>query len=50
MQHWARSLEKHQNGGNQYHVALNLTGPKRWKSVKVSIKSSEDRGQFLRST
>ena len=41
MQHWACSLEKHQNGGNHYHVALKLTGPKRWKSVKESITSSE---------
>ena len=39
--HWACSLEKHQNGGNHYHVALKLTGPKRWKSVKDSITSSE---------
>ena len=41
VQHWACSLEKHQNGGNYYHVALKLTGPKRWKSVKESITSSE---------
>ena len=41
VQHWACSLEKHQNGGNHYHVALKLTGPKRWKSVKESIISSE---------
>ena len=41
VQHWACSLEKHQNGGNHYHVALKLTGPKRWKSVKESITSSE---------
>ena len=41
MQHWACLLEKHQNGGNHYHVALKLTGPKRWKSVKESITSSE---------
>ena len=41
MQHWASSLEKHQNGRNYYHVALKLTGPKCWKSVKESITSSE---------
>ena len=29
------------NGGNHYHVALKLTGPKRWKSVEKSITSSE---------
>ena len=27
VQRWACSLEKHQNGGNHYHVALKLTGP-----------------------
>ena len=41
MQHWACFLEKHHNGGNHYHVALKLTGPKRCKSVKESITSSE---------
>ena len=41
VQHWVCSIKKHQNGGNHYHVALNLTGPKRWKSVKESITSSE---------
>ena len=41
MQHWACSLEKHQNGGNHCHVALRLAGPKRWKSLKESIISSE---------
>ena len=30
VQHWVCSIKKHQNGGNHYHVALNLTGPKRW--------------------
>ena len=35
------SLETQQNGGNHYHVALKLTGPKRWKSLKESITSSE---------
>ena len=41
VQHWAWSLEKHQNVGNHYHIALKLTGPKRWKSVNESIISSE---------
>ena len=41
MQHWACSLEKRQNGGSHCHVALRLTGPKRWKSVKESIVSSK---------
>ena len=39
--HCACSLEKHQNGGNHYHVALKLTDPKRWKSVKEGITLSE---------
>ena len=41
VQHWDCFLEKHHNGGNHYHVALKLTGPKRCKSVKESITSSE---------
>ena len=41
VQHWASSLENHQNGGNQYHVALKLTGSKRRKSVNKSIISLE---------
>ena len=41
VQHWACSLENHQNGGNQYHVALKLTGSKRRKSVNESIISLE---------
>ena len=41
VQHWACSREKHQNGGDHYHVSLKLTGAKRWKSVKESITASE---------
>ena len=41
VQHWACSLEKHQNGRNHYHIVLKLTGPKRWKSVKEKITSTE---------
>ena len=41
VQHWACSHETHQNGGNHCHVALKLTGPKRWKSLKESIILSE---------
>ena len=33
--------KKNQNGGVHYHVALKLTGPKRWKSVKESISLEE---------
>ena len=28
--HWACCLEKHQNGGYHYHLALKLSGTKRW--------------------
>ena len=43
VQHWIYAKEKHQNGGEgvHYHVALKLTGPKRWKSVKESMSSKE---------
>eukprot|EP00795_Rhopilema_esculentum_P010104 gene10104-18760_t len=33
-QHWACCLERHQDGGQHYHVAIKLTGPKRWVGVK----------------
>ena len=29
-QHWACCLERHQDSGQHYHVAIKLTGPKRW--------------------
>ena len=32
--YWACCLESHQNGGDHYHLALKLSGSKRWKSVK----------------
>ena len=32
--YWACCLESHQNGGDHYHVAVKLSGSKRWKSVK----------------
>ena len=41
VQHWACAKEKHQNGGVHYHVALKLTGPKHWKSVKERIPLKE---------
>ena len=41
VQHGACAKEKHQNSGEDYHVALKLTGPKRWKSVKEIISSIE---------
>ena len=39
--HGACVKEKHQNGGVHYHVALKLTGPKHWKSVKERIPLKE---------
>ena len=39
VQNWACSLEKHQSV--YYHVAMKLTGSKRWKSANESITSSE---------
>ena len=41
VQHWVCAQEKHKNCGENYHVALKLTGPKRWKSVKENITSKE---------
>ena len=41
VQHWVCAQEKHQNHGKNYHVALKLTGPKCWKSVKENITSKE---------
>ena len=41
MQDGLAPLTKNQNGGKPDHVALKLTGPKRWKSVKETITSSE---------
>ena len=46
VQHWVCSWEKHQDGGDHYHVhvhnhvPLKLIGPKCWKSVKDSISST----------
>lgn len=34
VQYWACALENHEKGGQHYHVALKLSGPKRWFSVK----------------
>lgn len=31
--HWACYLENHKDGGQHYHVALKLSGPKRWITV-----------------
>ena len=41
VQHWICAKEKHKNGGVHYHVALKLTGPKCWKSVKECISLKE---------
>eukprot|EP00795_Rhopilema_esculentum_P005652 gene5652-10884_t len=36
-QHWTCCLERHQDGGQHYHVAIKLTGPKRWVGVKEHL-------------
>ena len=40
VQHCACSQEKRQGGGGHCHVAVQLTRPKRWKSVKDLISST----------
>ena len=37
--HWACCLEKHENGGYHYHLALKLSGTKRWLEAKKSIEA-----------
>ncbi len=37
--HWACCLEKHQNGGYHYHLALKLSGTKRWLEAKKFIEA-----------
>ena len=36
--HWACCLESHQNGGDHYHCSIKLSGLKRWKAVKNTLK------------
>ncbi len=38
-QHWACCLEKHSDGGYHYHVALKLSGPKRWLEAKRALET-----------
>ena len=35
--HYACCLEDHEDGGEHYHVALKLSAPKRWLSVKEAM-------------
>lgn len=37
--HWACCLEKHENGGYHYHLALKLSGAKRWLEAKKFIEA-----------
>ena len=37
--YWACCLESHANGGDHYHLALKLSGSKRWKSVKDHMQN-----------
>ena len=41
VEYFACALEKHQDGHPHYHVALKLTGPKKWLRVKQSIQADE---------
>ena len=34
---WACCLEDHENNGKHYHVAIKLSGVKRWKKVKDEL-------------
>jgi len=48
--HWATCQENHEDGGDHYHTAIKLSGPKRWLSAKnylmenhgVSVHFSDD--------
>lgn len=35
--HWACCLEPHHEHGQHYHLAIKLTGPKRWISIKTKF-------------
>lgn len=35
--YWSCAMEPHVDGGEHYHMAVKLTGPKRWLSVKQHI-------------
>ena len=37
-EHWSCCLEQHADGNFHYHVALKLSGPKRWLEVKRSLE------------
>ena len=37
--HWTCCLEKHENGGYHYHLALKLSGTKRWLEAKKFIEA-----------
>ena len=35
--YWACALENHANEGEHYHLSLNLTGPRRWLSLRNAL-------------
>ena len=37
VEHWVVCKENHKDGGEHYHMAIKLSGPKRWLSVKNKI-------------
>ena len=40
VQHWACCLEKHEKSGEHYHVCVKLSGPRRWKAIKIAIMNT----------
>ena len=39
---WASALENHQDGRKHYHLALKLSGPRRWLSDKYVLSTRYD--------
>ena len=37
IEHWACCREDHEESGQHYHVALKISGQKRWKTVKENF-------------
>ena len=40
VEYWACALENHKNGGEHFHAAVKLSGPKRWLGVKNALNTS----------
>ena len=37
---WVCAIEQHQTEGEHYHMAVLLSGPRRWKTIKASVYAS----------